>query len=76
MALGRFQVYGGSFNVSLESFCLEEEQLLFSQSKLDVGLDLFDGLFWREWVSRDNLDEKNGNQGENGRIAELCYDCR
>jgi hypothetical protein len=44
MALGRFQVYGGSFNVSLESFCLEEEQLLFNQSKLDVGLDLFDGL--------------------------------
>jgi hypothetical protein len=23
---------------------------LFSQSKLDVGLDLFDGLFWRKWV--------------------------
>jgi hypothetical protein len=50
MALGRFQVYGGSFNVSLESFCLEEEQFLFSQSKLDAGSDLFDGFFWREWA--------------------------
>jgi len=49
MALGGFQMDGGFLNVSLESFCLEEEQPLFSQSKLDAGLDLFDGFFWRAW---------------------------
>jgi hypothetical protein len=27
-------------------------------------------------VSRDNLGEKSGNQGENGRIAEPCDDRR
>ena len=30
----------------------------------------------RRWLSRDNLDEKSGNQGENGRIAEPYDDCR
>jgi hypothetical protein len=29
-----------------------------------------------EWVSRDNLDEKSGNQGENGWIAGPYDDCR
>jgi hypothetical protein len=27
-------------------------------------------------LSRDNLDEESGNQGENGRIAEPYDDCR
>jgi hypothetical protein len=35
-------------NVSLESHCLEAEKLLLRKSTLDPGLNLLDGLFWRE----------------------------